>query len=366
VAAAVELTKAQGRRRKLHKINMGEIVGEISPVTHPAQRPALAALIKREGPPSVEEFFKVAFRDALDAIDLTEDVSRAIGEVWKLMDALQASTHSILHDREEYPDAREAIRQSLQEFANEMASRVADAINVIKERPEINKQGDEGIMAEPTVEEQLAEMRKSNERLGKVAQLTDAEKAFFAKQNTEAQDAFLALDNDGRVAEMEKAADEDPVIYKSKVSGAEYRASDDPRTVDMAKREDKREATLAKVQADAEATRLDAMAKSDDYKFIPGTTETKVAMLKAIESIPDEDARKSAHDALKAQNADMAKAFETVGHQLGKSAVDGGASDSLTKGAEAIMAKSENMTKEQAMAAFLDTPEGKKAYAEQA
>jgi len=359
VATALGAYGLAKKRKKVHKISMNDI----AQVDRPAQQPARAALIKRaEELPSLEEFFKVAFGDVLDAMDLTDSVGNAVSQVWRLVDALQVSTRKILEDREEYPDPREALRQSLQEFANVMASRVADAISVIVKDPQITKQGDT-TMPDKTPEELVAEVTKRNERLEKMVTLTDAQRAFFKSLDTAGQDAFLEMDDTARDAEVAKAADEDPVVYKG-MDGSEFRKSDDPRLIAMAKRDDQRATENALLRKQAEDAQMLALSKSDDYKFIPGSEATKVAMLKAVHAIPDAAQRDEALTALKAQNAEMAKAFNTVGTTSGGTAVDNATVNTLEKGASEIMKSDNSLTKEQAIAKYLSTPEGQAAYAD--
>ena len=168
-------------------------------------------------------------------------------------------------------------------------------------------------------QEQIAALKAEMEKMSQVAALSTAHKAFYDSISgddvAKSREAFMAKSDAERDAEIKKAEDAklaaDPVVFTAD-DGTEYRKSDDPRLVQMAKSrdEDRKETTrLRNLALDAD---LEKRAESD-LQYLPGDIEVRKAMLSAVDGIEDETMRKSALNALKAHNAKLAPAFETVG-----------------------------------------------------
>ena len=146
------------------------------------------------------------------------------------------------------------------------------------------------------------------------------------------------------------------------VVSTEYRKSDDQRLVAMAKRGDEQAKELAESKRAVAAAGYTKRA-DEELKFLPGTVETRAAMLKAIDAIPDEAQRKEALEALKAQNAAMELAFKQQGviSRVTPEASDAeGQLDTLAK----AEAESSKTTYETAYAKVCKTKEGQRLYAE--
>jgi hypothetical protein len=147
------------------------------------------------------------------------------------------------------------------------------------------------------------------------ADMTDAQKAHFDGLDKALDDdkrkAFLAKSADERQAEVEESTKADSVVYTAK-DGTVYRKSDDPRLANMAKDRDADREALDKSTKAVQEADLRKRAETD-LKHMPGTVETRMAMLKAIASIEDDEEREAAEQALKAQNESMSKAFENAG-----------------------------------------------------
>lgn len=214
---------------------------------------------------------------------------------------------------------------------------------------------------EPTVEGLQAQLARATQ----LASLNDAQKAHLATLDEAAQDAFLAKSSEERDAEIEatakRAAEADPVVYKT-MDGVELRKSAGDAVIALAKSNDalrkKLEESEAKVEDASYAKRAD-----DELKHLPGTTEERAAMLKAIDGIEDESQRKAAMNALKAQNEALAPAFTTVGHLVGKVA-PGSPEEGLQDLAKRIQAESDGkLSYEQAYSKALETDEGSTLYA---
>lgn len=158
---------------------------------------------------------------------------------------------------------------------------------------------------------ELEKLQKELETSKAFGALTDAEKAHYEGLDETGRSEFIAKSASDRKAILADIAKGDEIVYTAK-DGAVYRASDDVRTVNLAKALDAQIEKTDKERNERFESDLRKRAESD-LKHLPGDTEAKVALLKAAESIADETQRKAAVAALKAQNEAMAKAMSTVG-----------------------------------------------------
>jgi hypothetical protein len=105
--------------------------------------------------------------------------------------------------------------------------------------------------------EKLADLQKSHDRLSLIVKLAPALFAHFNTLQSDAQDEFLAKSSTEReaiVVDVGKRRDEaTKVVFVSKSTGEIYRASDDSRLVEMAKRDDARSAQLEKASFEKRA-----------------------------------------------------------------------------------------------------------------
>ena len=211
---------------------------------------------------------------------------------------------------------------------------------------------------QPTVEELQTQLVRTQA----VVALNTEERAHFDALSEEAQTAFLAKSADGRKTEIEAIAkaehDANPVVYTT-ADGTEFRKSDDPRNIAMAKRLDATEKENATLKAKDEQAALEKRAETE-LPHLPGEVKTRAAMLKAIDGIEDTAQREAAHNVLRAQNETLAKAFETHGH--GGQSEPGSPDDQLDKLAKAH-AEKESMSYQAAYADVLTSPEGRALYA---
>ncbi len=213
------------------------------------------------------------------------------------------------------------------------------------------------IGTQPTVEELGAQLARAHA----VVALTGEERAHFEALPEEARTAFLAKSADDRKAEIgavtKAAQDANPVVFTA-ADGTEFRKSDDPRAIAMAKRLDATEQENAALKARDEQTTLEKRAGAE-LPHLPGDVKTRAAMLKAIDGIEDEAQREAALGALKAQNEAMSKAFQTYGH--GGQPEPGSPADQLDKLAK-VYAEKNGGTFEAAYMKVADTPEGQALY----
>lgn len=189
---------------------------------------------------------------------------------------------------------------------------LADLLAAAKQSEKQPSEGDSE-MADDNKE--LDALKAQVATLTAVAALTGVHKTHYDTLDEDGQAEFMKMDDAGRdaaiKAEADKKADADPVVYKCEATGEEFRKSDDPRMVSMAKRmdEDRKEnIRLQKAAADEALTK-----RAEELKFVPGDITVRKAMLKAIDGIEDEEVRKKAHESIKGMNRDNSPMFKTVG-----------------------------------------------------
>lgn len=188
--------------------------------------------------------------------------------------------------------------------------------------------------------------------------LTDAEKTYHASLSDDDKKSFLAKSADQRKDDIAKAASSDAVVYKS-AEGVEYRKSDDPRLVALAKSADEN-SKIAKAEREQRENAEFAKRANEELKHLPGEEAHKVALLKSVEGIADADTKAKVKEMLKANNDKMAKAFETKGSN-GGTAEGSTPQDQLDTLAKKYSTDNK-VTFEKAMTEVLNTAEGRELY----
>jgi len=202
------------------------------------------------------------------------------------------------------------------------------------------------------VAKQLEEAQARVERAEAVAELSDAQRGIFKSLDEDAQTAFLALSPEQREGEVAKAADANAVVEV--IDGVEYRKSDDPRLIQLAKSAAAEKAL--RLESEARAAEGDLRKRAEALSGLPGTVEVRMSILKGIDALPEAD-RGPALEALSAQNEQMAKAFQSHGTTAVPSTVN-----ELDAIAKRLRDADPSLSPEQAMAKALNTPEGAAAY----
>lgn len=141
--------------------------------------------------------------------------------------------------------------------------------------------------------------------------LTDVEKAHYNGLDAKDQPGFLAKSATERLSVIAKGAEANAVIYTSE-SGTEFRKNDDPRLVDMAKRNDAMAKENREIR-ERESNASFAKRAGTELSNLPGDEGTKVALLKSIETITDAAVRAKVGEILKAGNDAMSAAFVKAG-----------------------------------------------------
>ena len=356
------------KRNKMAEFRMGEISG----CPRPAQEPALAVIMKRAnrapaGGGGSEGTRVTLQKDMADLLTSETDghqhgvvVSRSNGRLSvyvtyaKGPDDETSHSHAIARSADGLymlaTDAghthsidQAAMAQALIALTTKGQTPMADGTQKTDDKPTVED-----------VQKQLAHTQA-------IVALSADERAHFDGLETEAQDAFLTKSADDRCAEIEAAAkakqDEDPVVYTT-AKGVALRKSAGELAIGQAREIDEQAGKLAKYEAEREQATLEKRA-DDELPHLPGTVEVRAAMLKQVDAIEDDDTREAAHQALKANNDAMAKAFET--HGGGGEPEPGSPDEQLEKMAKAH-AEEHEVSEAAAMAKVMHTPKGQALY----
>lgn len=285
-------------------------------------------------------------------IENEQDLKNAIQAFGRAKDKAGAAKHiraraSALGLSESLP--KEGELASLSKGNHEASTDAADAA-------ESTMTAEEKAAFEKAAQE-LAELKKANARLTKLSELSDVQKAHVAKLDDEGKDKFLSLDTKGREVEMTKALEKDRVVYTSE-DGQEFRKSDDPRLVAMAKHLDAER--QARRDSEKQLREENLAKRASELKHLPGTDESKVSLLEAIDALPVEK-RKGALEMLKAQDAANATGFQTRG--VRGEPKSGSPESEIDALAKSMREKNPKLTEAQAMVKALETPEGRALYA---
>lgn len=359
-------------------------LAEISAVDSPAQKGARAVLLKREARDlraEIKELAKNGFSMALTTMVAGHshlitmgggqyvqraghtDYSDGHSHPWLMDEAGNITVgHAMGHNHgieivsKSYSEDEDADASEDDDSAND--DQAADGIGNDEDQsmtPEEKKAAEAA--AAKKQHDEIATLTKRAERAEKVANLSDAHRAYFKGLRAEDAEAFLAADDFDRDGLIQKANEANKVVYTA-ADGTVYRKSDDPRLVKMAQQVDASE--RARRQSEEVAKRADLEKRASELTHIPGDLDTHIALLKGIDSLP-EDQREKALAGLKAQNERLGKSFLQVGHN-GNEGID---SDEVLDPIEKIateIAKRDGITFEQAYSKALDTKEGQKAY----
>lgn len=203
-----------------------------------------------------------------------------------------------------------------------------------------------------------------------LAAMSDDEKAHRATLEGDAIKAFDELETEARVEAVKaaKAKDSDKVVaYKARDGRTFYEGESDPLVVAEVKRGDALEARVEKAEDEAKLTVLKSRAK-EELSHLPGDEKSKVAMLKAIDGIEDDEERKEALAALKAGNAHAAGAFKRHGASGGPTGSDASDVDPAGKFEAEVKkyAEAHKVSLSKARIDYGDTEEGRKLYREHA
>jgi hypothetical protein len=376
----------QGKRRKMTKFT----IDELSSVDHPAQTPAVATIMKRQhtGKPDDDEKQKVKKFGFITVVTSADDGHGHILEFWPGDDhsghtdwAIGPGEHDEEHRHAWFIDEEGQIQIVMNAghlhaverdtVVNSVVAMVSKGGLDEKTLERIQKNFPEITTTEETNvdEKEVQALQKNADRLNSIVGLSTAHRAHFdSLEKVESQDEFLAksaTERDVIVTESAKAAEKASETNSQEVytarDGRVFTKSDDPMIV------------AAIIHADSLEKKVDALEKRDSDREIakraetelgnlPGTIETRTALLKSVESITDEGERKAALKALTAANEAASINTEALGTLNGANVPDVGSPqaelDKLAKTEQAA----NGGTFEAAFTKACDTPEGRVLY----
>lgn len=176
--------------------------------------------------------------------------------------------------------------------------------------------------------EKLAKSDAEKAEAAAKAGMSDDDKTYMESLDEKARKEFMGMSPEDREktrkASAKKAADDNPVVYKS-ADGVEFRKNDDPRLIAMAKRADENEKRAAEEVEKREAAEFEKRAGEEPFAKFTATAEEKVAVVRAISKIDDKAARDTLEKMLTIGAKAIGAAFERIGNsseELAKSARD--------------------------------------------
>lgn len=377
----------KGKKRIMRTLKINEISG----VDFPAQEGARAVLLKRDG----EQGEEVPVEKQLRLTTANKGHTHLFGGDFAMIDGgghtsyeltegapfthnhpfIMNSDGSITIGRAE-GHGHSATAQKMwvgkkwfEEQAERLAKAAEDSADDSEGGGQINKEGSDMDPKEKQAAEELAkaeakvvETQAELATAKALASMNDEVTAYHSKLDEPAQVAFLAKSATERTAEVEAAKAEDPVVYKD-LEGHEYRKSEDVRLVAAIKRADVQTKKAQVANEAAEGAVLAKRAGDELARYPEAKGGAKVALLKAVDGIPDGDHRKAVGEMLKAGQGALAAAFLPLGVEdspelVGKAAAEG----QLETLAKAHQKTHTDLSYEAAYAAVVDTSEGQALY----
>lgn len=312
-------------------------IDEISAVDHPAQAPAIVTIMKRA-------------EKELDSDDMPEDEEGLSDAEREKRSKERKRSGMKKQDDEGAPGATDS--------SNTSPGKSADSVGTVHEEGNMSDTNDQTV-EKAVHDEAIAELTKRAERAEQIANLNDAQRGVFKSLEGEEADAFLAKSDEERDAIVAKAEDSDPVVLTT-LDGVEYRKSDDPRLIALAKAADEERAARLAMEAERKQERL--AKRAEELGNLPGDEDARLALVKAVDGL-DSDVKSKVDEILKAANSGLSKAFERNGtSQAPEGGSDaGGKLDSLAK---RLQADDPKLSFAKAYDLALKTDEGRQLYTE--
>jgi hypothetical protein len=232
---------------------------------------------------------------------------------------------------------------------------------------DVGKSSEEDVdMSDKNAGNLSAELKKRDDeiaRLEAVIDLTPEYRAHYDGLTDTKKSAFLGKDDVGKAAELEAVEKANPVVYTAK-DGTEYRKNDDPRLVAAIQKMDEEREDMAKFRVEAEQTAFEKKA-TDLLGLIPGEQIEKVALVRAVAKIDDDETRGKVEKLLEGANKVYKLAMTTVGVTEPAAALTpDNPGVKLAELAKAEKEKDPGLRDDQAMNKVLDTAEGQRLYGE--
>ncbi|MDQ1446812.1 MAG: hypothetical protein QOI20_3276 [Acidimicrobiaceae bacterium] len=215
--------------------------------------------------------------------------------------------------------------------------------------------------------DKIAALEKRNTELAKLLALAltlpEAQRLHAATLPADEIEPFVGKSFTDREAIVKSKLEADPVVYKT-VKGVEIRKSQGALMEQLARDNDANAAELEKSKATGLVALYKARAKTE-IGHLAGDEDTKVAALKALDTIADEKVRDSVTAMLKGADAAMKSLGKPVGADPGGDAEPADALQAFNDGAKKFAEEKGIKDEGLALERFLTTEKGielKKAY----
>lgn len=313
--------KDKKKKRIMHKFKLGEI----SAVDKPAQSPALCVIMKRNDGETIEKRTVLASMEALHThavvIDDYAKMNKGGNTGW-----VDEHDHPFVINDDGTVTIGAAkghlhfVEKNVEQITKNGLSdeQITDLGLVLEFSKDIHTADDGGQQsanedntmtdAEKAVKKAADDLTLLKNQLALailMGSMNDAQKAHHAGLDDAGKEVFLAKSVDDReviVKAAAKAAEDDNAeVYKTR-DGIVFTKADDPRMVTMAKNNDIQAAQIAK-SAEVLANVDIAKRATELFKNLSGDVATQTALLKAVDGIKDEEARKSVMETLAKSDA---------------------------------------------------------------
>lgn len=271
----------------------------------PAQEGAVAPIMKRRDDSPIlkycdDEREAKAFSELLESAEKERRHWAANDKIWPLISAVTDSIRSIIGDGEiDWAAKQSMLRNSVEEFLAAIREKAPEV------EAELNKYLCEGVQEMTDIAKKLEQAEAALEKAkADLATVTAERDAALAKAKT-AEDDKSKMEEE--MADMKKRGDDeilkvgDTEIRKSEVGEAQFKIF---KAQDDQIRKQREEIAMADFRKRAD----------DSFGHLPGTTEERASVLKAMGSM-DEATRKSLDTILTAAEKMAATGFTEVGHQ---------------------------------------------------
>lgn len=291
-------------------------LNEISSVDNPAQPGALASIVKRDDGEPQEGYvdLQLVAKYVMDGdgahtfVEVLQE-NEFSQKIWPFTDALTQSIRSIVGDKRLSGDDREAkINQSVASFltkVREISPEVAKQLEGL-----VNKK--DGPMPK-SIEELTADLEKANGQIQTLA--ARAEKAEGDLETAKSSLATAEQERDAAKAEGGELATVKAELATTKaalVTATEETLKVGDQEVRKSVVGETQFAVFKGLADERDLARLEKRA-GDDYGHVVGKAEEKAKVLKALDSIADEDTRKAAYSILDSAEKMAKGAFDTFG-----------------------------------------------------
>ncbi len=348
---------------------------EVSLVANPANPGAQVVVFKSDDVES--DTLKATFDEVLEAAELEQKLQDVMRPMWEVSELLRTSFKTILEDKG-IKDKREALKQSVRQFADYITGKLDDIKTTSKEdsnmpNNEVKKEKEEvksfdqaavDALVKEAVEKALADSVMKIQRLEIVAKMSDKEKVYFEKLDEAGKAEFLKMAPDARMKIVQKSELDDEVLN---VDGRVIRKSEVGSSLFEILKVQNTLIQSAKAQAELELEkRLEQEAiqlVEKEYGNLPGEVLLKAKILRHINCIQDETLRKGFMELLKSANAAFQKFFVPAGASAGGSQSGSSAQAKLEKMAKDY-AQEHKVSISEAWKAIANSEEGNELYKE--